>query len=256
MRKPLIAGNWKMHGTLSVVKTLIDGIKAGAAAYNSVDILVIPTFIHLSYVHQLLSGSAIQLGAQTLHPGDQGAFTGEIGGAMLKDAGCAFVLVGHSERRTLFREDLAAVAEKFVAAQAAGLIPILCIGETQAEREAGKTNSVILSQLNSVIERAGINAFRNAVIAYEPVWAIGTGLTATPEQAQEVHALIRQHLAQNQVDIADTIRILYGGSMKPANAASLLAMPDIDGGLIGGASLDAASFLAICDAANKEMSAA
>jgi triosephosphate isomerase len=256
MRKPLIAGNWKMHGTQSVVKTLIDGIKAGASAYSSVEILVIPTFVHLSLVHNLLSGSAIKLGAQNLLPGEQGAFTGEVGGSMLKDSGCTYVLVGHSERRTLFHDDLPTVAEKFVAAQAAGLIPILCIGETQAEREAGKTNSVILGQLDSVIARAGMDAFKQAVIAYEPVWAIGTGLTATPEQAQEVHAVIRQHLAQNQVDIADTIRILYGGSMKPANAASLLTMPDIDGGLIGGASLDAASFLAICDAANKEMSAA
>jgi triosephosphate isomerase len=256
MRKPLIAGNWKMHGSLSLVKTLTDGIKAGAGSYASVEILVIPTYVHLALVHNLLAGSSIQLGAQNLYPGDQGAFTGEVSGAMLKDVGCTYVLVGHSERRTLLHDDLTAVAEKFVAAQAAGLISILCIGETQAEREAGQTDAVILKQLDSVIKRASIDAFRKAVIAYEPVWAIGTGLNATPEQAQEVHALIRHHIAQNQVDIADTIRILYGGSMKPANAASLLTMPDIDGGLIGGASLDAASFLAICDAANKEMSAA
>jgi triosephosphate isomerase len=170
---------------------------------------------------------------------------------MLKDAGCQYVLVGHSERRALFHDDLPLVAEKFKAAQQAGLTPILCVGETRAEREAGQTESVIRKQLESVIAAAGIEAFRQAVIAYEPVWAIGTGLTATPEQAQAVHAFIRQLFAQNNVDIAKTICILYGGSMKPDNAASLLAMADIDGGLIGGASLDAKSFLAICAAASQ-----
>lgn len=249
MRKPLIAGNWKMNGSVSQVESLINGIVSGATALTDVEILVIPTFVHLAQAHALLHGSKVMLGAQNLYPGDKGAFTGEVSGVMLKELGCHYVLIGHSERRTLFHDDLDLCAKKFIAAQAAGLIPILCVGETQAEREASKTESVVQAQLDSVIEMAGIQAFKNAVIAYEPVWAIGTGLTATPEQAQDVHAFIRRHLAQNQVDIAKTMRILYGGSMKPDNAASLLAMPDIDGGLIGGASLDAKGFLAICEAA-------
>lgn len=256
MRKPLIAGNWKMNGSVSQVKTLLDAMMSGATAYAGIDILVIPTFVHLAQAEALLRDSSVKLGAQNVYPGEKGAFTGEVSGAMLKELGCEYVLVGHSERRTLFGDNLDLAAKKFIAAQAAGLIPILCVGETQAEREAGKTNPVILEQLDSVIKAAGIEAFKHAVIAYEPVWAIGTGLTATPEQAQEVHAFIRKHIAQNQVDIAKTMRILYGGSMKPDNAALLLAMPDIDGGLIGGASLDAKSFLAICDAAMKEVAAA
>ena len=251
MRKPLIAGNWKMNGSMSQAKALIDGIKQGAAAFADVDILICPAFVHLSLAHHLLENSPVMLGAQNLYLGEYGAFTGEVSGAMLKDAGCQYVLVGHSERRALFHDDLSLVAEKFKAAQQAGLIPILCVGETRAEREAGQTESVVRKQLESVIAAAGIEAFRQAVIAYEPVWAIGTGLTATPEQAQAVHAFIRQLFAQNNVDIAKTICILYGGSMKPDNAASLLAMADIDGGLIGGASLDAKSFLAICAAASQ-----
>ena len=240
-----------MNGSMSQATTLIEGIKQGASAYADIDILVCPSFVQLSLAHQLLKNSAVMLGAQNLYLGEHGAFTGEVSGAMLKDAGCEYVLVGHSERRSLFHDDLPLVAEKFKAAQLAGLTPILCIGETRAEREADQTEQVIRKQLQSVLDAAGIDAFRQAVIAYEPVWAIGTGLTATPEQAQAVHAFIRQLLAQNNVDIAQTICILYGGSMKPDNAASLLAMTDIDGGLIGGASLDAKSFLAICAAANQ-----
>lgn len=240
-----------MHGSKSQAQALIEGIKSGAAAYSDVDILVCPTFVHLALAHHLLEKSSVLLGAQNLYLGAQGAFTGEISGAMLKDVGCQFVLVGHSERRSLFHDDLSLVAEKFKAAQQAGLTPILCVGETRAERESGQTESVVRIQLQSVIDAAGIDAFRQAVIAYEPVWAIGTGLTATPEQAQEVHAFIRQLFAQINVDLAKTIRILYGGSMKPDNAASLLAMADIDGGLIGGASLDANSFLTICAAASQ-----
>ncbi|HTM64420.1 MAG TPA: triose-phosphate isomerase [Gammaproteobacteria bacterium] len=251
MRKPLIAGNWKMHGSVSQAKALIEGIKLGASSYPDINILICPTFVHLTLAHQLLEKSTVMLGAQNLYLGEQGAFTGEVSGAMLKDAGCEYVLVGHSERRSLFHDDLPLVAEKFKAAQQAGLIPVLCIGETRAEREAGQTEPVIRAQLQSVLDAAGIEAFRNAVIAYEPVWAIGTGLTASPEQAQTAHAYIRHLLAQNNVDIAQTICILYGGSMKPENAAALLAMADIDGGLIGGASLDAKSFLAICAAASQ-----
>lgn len=256
MRKPLIAGNWKMHGSRSQVKTLIDGIKRGIFAFGGIEILVLPALVHLDEVSRLLANTPLLLGAQNLYMGTQGAFTGEVSGPMLADLGCQYVLVGHSERRSIFHEDLGLVAAKFKAASEAKLIPILCVGETRAQRESGTTENIILEQLDSVIQVAGIGALHQAVIAYEPVWAIGTGLTATPDEAQAVHAFIRQFLAQNNIDLAKTIRILYGGSMKADNAAHLLAMPDIDGGLIGGASLDAPSFLAICAAANNEIAAA
>lgn len=255
MRKPLIAGNWKMHGSQEIVKALIAGIKLGAKDFFAIEIAVLPPFVYLPQVQHLLDRSAIQLGAQNLYLGKQGAFTGEISGPMLADIGCHYVLVGHSERRSIFHEGLDTVAAKFKSAIEAKLSPILCIGETKTQRENNETESVLREQLESVIAHAGIEAFRNAVIAYEPVWAIGTGLTATPEQAQSAHQFIRELIAQNNVDIARTIRILYGGSMKPENAASLLAKPDIDGGLIGGASLDANSFLAICAAANNGLAA-
>lgn len=251
MRRPLIAGNWKMHGSQSQVKTLIDGIRQGASAYSDIDILVLPTFVHLSQAKALLTQGNVSLGAQNLYLGAQGAWTGEVSGPMLAELGCQYVLVGHSERRSIFQEEVSLVAQKFKAALEAGLTPILCVGETRAQRESGETEKVIREQLESVIQFAGLAAFQQAVIAYEPVWAIGTGLTATPEQAQEVHAFIRKLIMQNNVDMARTIRILYGGSMKAENAASLLAMPDIDGGLIGGASLEAKSFLAICAAASQ-----
>lgn len=249
MRKPLIAGNWKMHGSAAQAADLLEGITRGVSSYSSIEILVLPTYVHLAQARSLLANTAVKLGAQNLYIGMQGAFTGEVSGFMLKEIGCEYVLIGHSERRSIFHEDLPLVAAKFKAALEAGLKPVLCVGETRAEREQGKTESVIREQLESVIQVAGIEAFRDAVIAYEPVWAIGTGLTATPEQAQDVHAFIRRYLAQIQVDIAGAIRILYGGSMKPDNAGALLAMPDIDGGLIGGASLSVDSFLAICAAA-------
>jgi triosephosphate isomerase len=249
VRKKLIAGNWKMHGSNAMVKMLMDGIMQGVAACSDIDVLVLPTFVHLAEVHRLLQHSNVMLGAQNVYLGEQGAFTGEVSAAMLVEAGCQYVLVGHSERRALFHDDLPLVAAKFKAAQDAGLIPILCVGETREERESGQTEAIVGAQIESVIQLVGINGFAKAVIAYEPVWAIGTGLTATPEMAEAVHAYIRTLIAQNNVDIARTIRILYGGSMKPENAVSLLAMPDIDGGLIGGASLDAASFLKICEAA-------
>jgi len=252
VRKPLIAGNWKMNGTRAEVRALIDGIKQGAKALAGIDVLVLPTYVHLTLVHELLQQTPVLLGAQDLYLGTTGAFTGEVSGLMLADAGCEYVLIGHSERRSMFHDDLALVAAKFKAALDAKLKPILCVGETRKEREKGETEKVIRLQLDSVIQSVGIKAFSNAVIAYEPVWAIGTGLTATPEQAQAVHAFIRALIAQNNVDIAGAIRILYGGSMKPDNAASLLAMPDIDGGLIGGASLDAGNFLAICNAAETD----
>jgi triosephosphate isomerase len=251
VRKSLIAGNWKMHGSLAEVKELINGIKQGVHQHSTlsgIDILVLPSFAHLLLVHDLIMSTPILLGAQNLYTGTQGAYTGEVSGDMLMDIGCQYVLVGHSERRSIFHENHSLIAAKFKAAIEAGLKPILCVGETQTERENEETEAVIRSQLESVINLTGIDVFQKAVIAYEPVWAIGTGLTATPEQAQAVHAYIRELIKKNKVDIAETIRILYGGSMKAENAASLLAMPDIDGGLIGGASLDANSFLKICAA--------
>ena len=253
MRTPLIAGNWKMHGSLSQVTALMQGIKAGAHAFPDIDILVCPTFVHLPLVAEAVAGTPLLCGAQNLYVGTHGAFTGEVSGPMLKEIGCRYVLVGHSERRSIFHEGLHLVAAKFKAAINAHLTPILCIGETRAQHEAGERENVIREQLESVIQFAGVNALHHAVIAYEPVWAIGTGLTATPEQAEEAHAYIRYHISQNNVDIGNTIRILYGGSMKADNAASLLAMPNIDGGLIGGASLDANSFLTICAAASENL---
>lgn len=238
-----------MHGSLAGAAKLAAGIAAGVDQFSGMDVLVLPPLVHLSTVKASLAGSAVLLGAQNCYLGEQGAFTGEVSARMLKELGCDFVLVGHSERRALFHDDLKTVAAKFQAAQAAGLTPILCIGETREQREAGHTEAVIAEQLNSVIAASGIQAFAKAVIAYEPVWAIGTGLTATPEQAEAVHAYIRDLIAKNQVDLGPTIRILYGGSMKPDNAAALLAQPNIDGGLIGGASLEVESFLAICAAA-------
>lgn len=269
-RKPLIAGNWKMHGSKEKVRSLLSSIIQGAGQFAAnVEIVVLPTFVHLSLAKDLLTHTSshshqnhshshtqshaaghIALGAQNLYPGDQGAFTGEVAGPMLVDSGCEYVLIGHSERRNLFNETLPVVAAKFKAALDAGLKPILCVGETRGEREEEQTERILREQLQSVIDHVGIQSFKEAVIAYEPVWAIGTGLTATPEQAEETQAYIRQYLKQINVDLAETIRILYGGSMKADNAQALLAMPDIDGGLIGGASLDAGSFLAICAAAN------
>jgi len=249
MRKKIVAGNWKMNGTRKQANALIEAIKNGANNLSSSEIILLPSFVYLPEAQNLLANTQIAWGAQNLYLGDAGAFTGEISGAMLTDFGCRYVLVGHSERRALFHEDLNLVAAKFKAAQHAKLIPILCVGETLTEHQQGQTENIIKQQLASVIEAASIDAFRQAVIAYEPVWAIGTGLTATPEQAQTVHALIREQLAQHDADIAQRTRILYGGSVKADNAQGLFAMPDIDGGLVGGASLDAASFLAICQAA-------
>lgn len=249
MRKPMVAGNWKMNGLCSSVRTLVEGIKQDESLFSAVDAVVFPSYVHLSLVHQLLAGSSISLGAQNINVAENGAFTGEVSGPMLADAGCRYVLVGHSERRALYGEDSALVASKFQAALHVRLQPILCVGESLKQRERGETEKVLKEQIESVVSKAGISAFRQAIIAYEPVWAIGTGLTATPDQAQHAHTYIRSLLAEHEVDIGQTIRILYGGSLKADNAAQLFAMPDIDGGLIGGASLEAKSFLAICQEA-------
>jgi triosephosphate isomerase len=249
MRQALVAGNWKMNGSRDSAVKLADAVHQGLDSRDGAEVLLCPPFVHLADVARVLKDSGVRLGAQDLCAEDNGAFTGEVSGAMLKDFGCRYVIVGHSERRALFGETDARVARKFMAAQKAGLIPILCVGETLAEREAGETPGVVSRQLKAVLDSAGSVAFGQAVVAYEPVWAIGTGRTATPDQAQEVHALIRGLLAAQDAKIAAATRLLYGGSVKVANAAELFGMPDIDGGLVGGASLDAKEFLAICAAA-------
>jgi triosephosphate isomerase len=249
MRTPLVAGNWKMNGTTDSVAELAQGIVAYADTSDAAEVLVCPPFVFLSQVSALLGSAPVALGAQDLYVEEGGAFTGEISGSMLKDAGCAYVIVGHSERRALMGETNDSVARKFIAAQAVGLTPILCVGETLDERQADSTLAVISAQFAAVADAAGIEAFANAVIAYEPVWAIGTGETATPDQAQEVHAALRAMAAKRSAKIAADLRLLYGGSVKAANAADLFSMSDIDGGLIGGASLQADDFLAICAAA-------
>ncbi len=249
MRRALVAGNWKMHGSQADATALVNGIVRGLADVKNADVAVCPPFILIPLAATLLRGSMVAWGGQNLSVHKSGAYTGEVSGAMLKDYGCAYVIVGHSERRTLYGETDTLVAEKFGAAQAAGLTPILCVGETLAEREAGATEQVVARQLDAVLAKHGVASFRNAVVAYEPVWAIGTGKTATPQQAQEVHAFIRSRFAALDPAVAEGLRIQYGGSMKASNAKELLSQPDIDGGLIGGASLVADEFLAICRAA-------
>jgi len=250
MRTPLVAGNWKMNGTVASIKPLVDGIKAGSDAVTTAEMAVCPPYVYIPLVADLLAGTGIGLGAQDVSDQEAGAFTGEVSPGMLVDTGCKYVIVGHSERRNLYGESDDFTASKFAAARRAGLVPILCVGELLEEREQGITETVVARQLDAVIASEGIAALGDAVIAYEPVWAIGTGKTASPQQAQEVHAFIRGKLAGLDAAVADKVRILYGGSMNAANAADLLAMPDIDGGLIGGASLKPADFLAIGTAAN------
>lgn len=247
-RRPLVAANWKMNGTLATLRPLVQQITQGLQSFTDLDVAICAPYIYMSEIQTLLKGSAIVPGAQDVSEHAAGAYTGEISGAMLTDYACRYVIVGHSERRTLYHDSDQVVAEKFVKVCAQGLVPILCVGEQLQERQAGVTEEVIARQLNEVISRAGIDMFANAVIAYEPVWAIGTGLTATPEQAEEVHGFIRLQLARHADAIADKIRILYGGSVKAGNARELFSRPDIDGGLIGGASLVAGDFLAICQA--------
>jgi len=248
MRKILVAGNWKMHGSASMVRDLLGALLAAPRSADA-DLAVFPPFPYLSLASDLLQGSHIAWGAQTLNPAAQGAYTGEVSASMLRDFGCRYVLVGHSERRTLFRESDADVAERFAAALEGGLQPVLCVGETLQQRESGHTEQVVGQQLEAVLDRCGIGGFERAVVAYEPVWAIGTGRTASPEQAQAVHAFIRDKFAAHDGIIAGQLRILYGGSVNGSNAADLFAREDIDGGLVGGASLKAEDFLAIRDAA-------
>jgi len=247
----MVAGNWKMHGSRASISALLDGIIRGMDQAREVDTVVCPPFVYLAQVADQLAGCAVAWGAQNLcQVPESGAYTGEISAAMLEDFDCRYVIVGHSERRNIYGENDALVAAKMVVARQATLTPIVCVGELLEERQGGNTETVVGRQLDALLKaEGGLDALRQAVLAYEPVWAIGTGMTATPQQAQEVHAFIRERVAQHDQALAQQLRILYGGSVKPDNAAELFTMSDIDGGLIGGASLQAGDFLAICRAA-------
>jgi triosephosphate isomerase len=254
MRRYFVAGNWKMNGSRQANAALLDRLVAGLGQGGAVDVAVCPPAVYLESVGQRLAGTALRLGAQNLCEQDKpGAFTGEIHGAMLKELGCTYVIVGHSERRALYGETDAVVARKFRAAQSLGLVPILCVGETLEQRERNETEAVLERQLDAVVESCGVGSLDQAVVAYEPVWAIGTGRTATPQQAQAAHAFLRSQLAARDARIAAALRILYGGSVNAGNAKTLFAEPDVDGGLIGGASLKADDFLAICAAAQSQI---
>lgn len=247
MRRKLVAANWKMHGSRDANRALLDTLTASLP--GACDVVVFPPFPYLAELIAAHASTGIGFGGQDVSAHAAGAYTGEVAAAMLRDIGCGYALVGHSERRQYHAEDDAQVAAKFIAAQAAGLVPVLCVGETQQQRDAGATESVIARQLDAVIAVAGAPAFAQALIAYEPVWAIGSGRTATSSQAQDIHAFIRSQLANCDAKLSQLTRILYGGSVKAANAADLFAQPDVDGGLVGGASLVASEFLAICAAA-------
>jgi len=249
MRKKLIAGNWKMHGSLQRNEVLLKEIKSEASGLGC-EIALFSPYPYLSQLQSILSGSMVAWGAQSVSEHAAGAFTGEVSASMLVEFGCRYVLVGHSERRSLFGETDEEVAAKFEAAQKSGLVPVLCVGESLVERELGATASVVSRQIGAVLNRVGVDALGLSVLAYEPVWAIGTGVTASPRQAQDVHAAIRAQVSLLNAGVASGLRILYGGSVKPQNAEELFAQGDIDGGLIGGAALVADDFLAICRLAN------
>ena len=249
MRVKLVVGNWKMNGSLAENQALLKALAPLLSGLANVKVAICAPYPYLAQVEQAVKGTSVAWGAQDVCPFGNGAYTGGVSAAMLADFGCSYVLVGHSERRTIFGESDQVIAQKFAAAQKAGLTPVLCVGETLAERESGVTEKIIARQLDAVIGGSGIAALGNAVVAYEPVWAIGTGKTASPEQAQAVHAFIRARVAALDTKIAAALVIQYGGSVKAANAQTLFAMPDIDGGLIGGASLVAEEFAAICRAA-------
>lgn len=246
MRKPLVIGNWKMNGTRESVLQLLEGIQSNIHFLSQIETAVMPPFVYLSLVAKKIENTTIAYGAQNVSQYSDGAYTGEVSANMLRDLGCEYVILGHSERRVLFHESNELVAQKFLAAQRAGLKPILCVGENLLQRQAGETLKVVRQQLAAVLALVdNLPALTQAVVAYEPVWAIGTGQVATPEQAQLVHAEIRKQLAEQNADVAAMIRIIYGGSVKLENAASLFAMADIDGALVGGASLNAEQFIEI-----------
>ena len=250
-RKPMVAGNWKLNGDQVKTRVLLDGIQSELDGLDDVEIVVMPPFVYLSQAADHIKASPLKLGAQDVSPHISGAYTGETSAEMLTEFGCEYVLVGHSERRALFGDSDSIVVEKFISAQRANLTPVLCLGETLEQRQSNITEAVIERQLSAILDQVGVNGFSNAVIAYEPVWAIGTGETATPAQAQAVHAFIRGTIAELDVRIADGLRILYGGSVKPDNAVELFNQIDIDGGLIGGAALQSDDFIAICQAARQ-----
>ncbi|MGB5444183.1 MAG: triose-phosphate isomerase [Psychromonas sp.] len=249
MRTPLVMGNWKLNGTKESVTALIKGIEAAADAAANVEVAVCPPAIFIDQVANLVANNSIEFGAQDVSTNVSGAFTGETSPVMVKEFGAKYSLVGHSERRQYHNETDAVVAAKFVAIQAHGLVPVLCIGETLEERETDKTFAVVETQLKAVVDVAGIAALENCVIAYEPVWAIGTGKVATSAQAQEVHAHIRSWLAEQSKVVAEKVQILYGGSVKASSAKELFAQPDIDGGLVGGAALIVEEFVGIIEGA-------
>jgi triosephosphate isomerase len=248
MRQTLVAGNWKLNGSKESIQTLVKGIADGMSDVGGKAVAVCPPYVYIPMVAELVDGTDIRLGSQDVADQETGAFTGEVSAAMLKEVGCQYAIVGHSERRSIYGEQDADTASKFAAARKEGLIPILCLGELLEEREAGNTEKVVARQLDAVIDLEGVEALSDAVIAYEPVWAIGTGVTASPDQAQDVHAFIRKKIAGLNAGVADKVQILYGGSVNGGNATELFAMEDIDGGLIGGASLTSEDFLAICTA--------
>jgi len=251
MKKYLIAGNWKMHGTKQSVCDLVASLAKLNLASN-VDVAVFPTYLHIDYVAQSLSKSTIKVGAQNCaYQEKQGALTGEISAEQLKDIGCKMVLIGHSERRQYLAEANQVLAKKFIAACSVDLVPILCVGETLEQRSSGNYQNIITNQISSIIDIVGIELFSKAIIAYEPIWAIGTGMVATSIQAQEVHLVIRNFLANINTDLANNMQILYGGSLNSTNIKDLLGMPDIDGGLIGGASLSAQDFSLMCNLAGE-----
>lgn len=254
-RRKLVVGNWKMHGDLSSNQRLLADIVKGLSEFNRADYVICPPTPYLFQARELLTDSRIAWGGQNVNQFEKGAFTGAVAAHMLTDLGCTYVLLGHSERRVLFHETNLTAAARFDASIKAGLTPILCVGETLAEHDAGLTEVIVASQMDAVMATLSDENFSvamqvNMVFAYEPVWAVGTGKTATPEQAQAVHEFIRNRIARRNSEAADHVRIIYGGSIKANNAKKLFAMPDVDGGLIGGASLSAEEFIAICKAAN------
>lgn len=245
-RKKIIAGNWKMHGTKEMAVHFFQDLQAAATFFSTINVYLFPSFIHLPLANDIVKDTNITLGAQNFYPGEAGPFTGEISLSMLKEYGCQSVLVGHSERRELFHESLTLVAKKFSDAALRGMKPILCLGESLDARKENRTEQVLREQLDSVIEKTGISAFQNAIIAYEPVWAIGSGLTANVSEVLAAHIFIRKELQMRDTTVAERIPIIYGGSVKANNTRELLANDEIDGVLVGGASLDIKSFLAIC----------
>ncbi|MCO6523504.1 MAG: triose-phosphate isomerase [Candidatus Schmidhempelia sp.] len=251
MRKPLVMGNWKLNGSKEMAKTLVTELTQVLGDVKGCDVAIAPPVMYLDFIKQLLNNRTIHLGAQNVDVELSGAFTGDISAIMLKEMGAQYIIIGHSERRTYHKENDEIIAKKFAVLKENGLIPVLCIGETESENAAGETETVCARQIDAVLNTLGVSAFKDAIIAYEPVWAIGTGKSATPAQAQAVHKFIREHIAKQDKAVAQQVIIQYGGSVNDSNAAELFTQPDIDGALVGGASLKANAFAAIVNAAAK-----